>query len=113
MQFLPEAVPPNQTDPGPFAFADPAYIRSTLGASGFKDINIENIDARLTVGTSVQDAIDLVTNILGPPRRLIEELDGDRQLEALDALREAFAQHQTGETVVMDSSAWIVTGRAD
>src|SRR4029077_14688995 len=50
LQHLSPPAMPAPDAPGPFAFADPARVRRILEGAGFRDVQLEDVRATLTVG---------------------------------------------------------------
>ena len=65
--------PPPPGTPGPFAFADDAYIRRILTESGWSDVQITPWDGELTLpGANASEAADFMLE-MGPLSRAIAE----------------------------------------
>jgi SAM-dependent methyltransferase len=108
--FLPPAVPPDPTAPGPFAFADPNRVQSILGAAGFESVRLEAFD-RL-IGSGDVDATLALTLKVGPLGSLLREHPEYR--DAVTAVvRQALVSYATPDGVLMPAAAWIVTARCD
>ena len=79
--------PADPNAPGPFAFADPARVRSILGDAGFADIELHERDFDYFLGADMDEAIDhierygshhtdaIVTEDLTRARRFLREVD--------------------------------------
>ena len=75
--FLPKpAAPPDPRAPGPFAFADPSYLRSVLEQAGFASIEIEDLRVTLHLGDDLEQAMAFQTDV-GPVARALAELEGE------------------------------------
>ncbi|HYH51201.1 MAG TPA: class I SAM-dependent methyltransferase [Acidimicrobiia bacterium] len=101
--------PPPDT-PGPFGLADPEAIRATLGASGFRAVEITAVDEEVWVGADADDAFAFFRRS-GVGRGLTQELDDEHKARAFDALRATVSDHDTGDGVRFGSAAWLVTAR--
>ena len=97
--------------PGPFGLADAGQVSGVLSAAGFVDIRFEEVDEPVEFGADAGDAFAFMKT-LGVTKGLIESLDADGEERALDALQQAIVQHDTGQGVLFDSSAWLVSARA-
>jgi SAM-dependent methyltransferase len=106
---VPES-PPDPKAPGPFAFADPDYVRSILEAGGFNDILCDPIAAELNVGASLDEAVAFQGEI-GPVARVLAELDDDLKQQALAAAREALLPHVNESGVTLGAACWLVSAR--
>ncbi|RDC60217.1 Trans-aconitate 2-methyltransferase [Alteripontixanthobacter maritimus] len=98
---------------GPFAFADPAYVESTLARSGWTDVVIEPADFAYIAGAgenALDDAVSYFQRI-GPAAAAAAELpDTDREAFA-GRLRAFLRNYQDGELVAMKGAAWLVRAR--
>lgn len=111
-RFLPPpATPPDPRAPGPFAFADRAYLHSILAEAGFGSIEIEDFRTRLHVGDDLDQALAFQQDI-GPVARAMAELEGERRTQAMAAVREALARHVTPRGVDLGAACWLVRARA-
>ena len=106
---VPES-PPDPKAPGPFAFADPDYVRSILETAGFSDIHCDPIAAELNVGASLDEAVAFQGEI-GPVARVLAELDDDLKQQALAAAREALLPHVNESGVTLGAACWLVSAR--
>ena len=114
LPLLPPQPPPVPGAPGPFAFADPDYLRDILVRAGFADIELESVRMPLSVGggQDLDATVDFVLR-MGPTARALREADDPELLpDVAAAVREALAPYQTAEGVRMDSASWIVTARS-
>jgi SAM-dependent methyltransferase len=99
---LPE--PPAST-PGPFGLADPAHTRTVLEAAGFGDVQINPLDASMTLGRDRDAAYEFLSG-MGITRGLTHDQDSESRHQALDALRATLAAHDTGDGVRFAGAAW-------
>lgn len=103
--------PPSGYIPGPFAFADRAFVADLLASSGWTDTKAEPVDYDYVAGQGddpVADAADFFTRI-GPVARTIAEQPADRRPDLLDHLRLLLAPHDAGGTVALPAAAWVWT----
>jgi len=100
--------------PGPFSMADADTTSEILGLAGFADIALQRCDIPITIGSDLEEALELVM-ALGPAGEILR-LAGDRaahlhgQVEA--ALREGLAEFAVDGELLAPASTWIVTARA-
>ena len=107
--FLAEPEPaPDPRAPGPFAFADPDYLRGILEKAGFEGIELESIRPELHIADSLDEAIDFQGRV-GPVARALAELEGERRQQALDAAREALSGHMTDQGLNLGAAVWLVS----
>tara|TARA_A100001391_G_scaffold114041_4_gene76849 strand:- start:8040 stop:8861 length:822 start_codon:yes stop_codon:yes gene_type:complete len=96
--------------PGPFAFADPAYVEQILSAGGWTDIALTPIDFPMIVGAGedpVADARDYFCTI-GPAARALGQLDESERQTFVTKL-DALSQRNCREGIVsLPAAAWLV-----
>jgi SAM-dependent methyltransferase len=106
-EILPRPAPLGPHAPGPFAFADDAYLRGMLMEAGFRTIEITPHDAVLDLGT-VDDAVEQMTR-MGPAAPAFDEADPATRALVMTALRGVFEAHvNAGGTVRLPSATWLV-----
>ena len=91
-------------------FADPDHVRRVLTLAGFADVRLDEIDALQELGTDADDAFSFVRT-MGVVKGLTEDLDEVAREQALTAIRETMAAHQTPDGVLFGAAAWLVTAR--
>lgn len=99
--------------PGPFAFADRAYVEALLSDSGWLDISFEQVDFAYIAGAGedpVADAAQFFQRI-GPAARAAAQLSGDQREVFLGRLNRFLENQRDGSLVALPASAWIVTAR--
>jgi SAM-dependent methyltransferase len=104
--------PPPPNAPGPFAFADPDYVRHILEAGGFKDVSCETHEAQLSLGgaTSVDEAVEFMLEI-GVIERLLQDADASVRARVAEAIREALTPYVSRDGVSLSGTAWLVLAR--
>ena len=107
--ILPAPPPPEPNAPGPFAFADPDYVRRILSLSGFREIRIEPLHQPLALG-DIDTAIKFLCEMGPAATPLKEACEKDRAL-VIDAWRTLLAEHQTKGVVQFQSATWLVSAR--
>jgi ubiquinone/menaquinone biosynthesis C-methylase UbiE len=114
LQFLPPPGENAQTcGPGPFSMADTGVVTKQLEIAGYKDIQFEQIDAKVFVGKDLDDATNFQLAI-GPAGEVYREagkLAEQRYDQIAGALKSELAKYQRSNGVMMDSSSWKVTAR--
>jgi len=99
--------------PGPFSMSNPEVVKKQLEIAGFEAIDVERIDGPVTIGDSVNNAVDFQL-ALGPAGEVFREAgeEAERQRPEIEkALREALAPYEQDEGIVMPSSSWTFTAR--
>ncbi|MBX7161546.1 MAG: class I SAM-dependent methyltransferase [Acidimicrobiia bacterium] len=100
---------PGPGAPGPFQMGDADFVRATLQASGWADIEITPVDHQVGIGGSLD--LDAAVAFLvddGIGRRMLDGKPEDLQVQARQALREALSPHATPEGVILGAAAWLV-----
>jgi SAM-dependent methyltransferase len=101
------SAPPLPRPNGPFALADPVYVRSMLERAGWADVEISHLRQPLRVGADADDAVAFESS----------EPDVADELAAADAavvaraiadLRAAFAEREHSDGVWLGAAAWLV-----
>ena len=105
---LPTPGPPGS--PGPFAFADPDHVRKILAGAGYGEVIIESLHRPMSLGTSVEEALEFLLEIGPTARALAESTTGDKK-KAVEALHQELAAHATEEGIFLGSAAWLVEAR--
>lgn len=110
--YLPEPrETPDPHDPGPFAFADPDYLRSIVDGAGFTDLAIDPLTPKLKVADDLEGALEFMARV-GPMSRAMTELEGDARDRALEAVRTALEPHLGDDGLHLDAACWLVSARA-
>jgi SAM-dependent methyltransferase len=102
--------PADESLPGPFFFADPAKVRTTLAASGWSGVSVDPWDGPLIVGADAKDAAGYLLKI-GPCARAIAE-HGLDPAAAEHLIVNCLAEAQTPAGVSMAAACWIVRATA-
>ena len=106
--------PPSDTYiPGPFAFADPDFVRPLLEGAGWGDIDATPIDYSYRAGEGsnpVVDACDLFTQI-GPTARAFNAAAPAARSDMLERIITVIERYHSGDTVDFPAAAWIWSAR--
>jgi SAM-dependent methyltransferase len=94
--------------PGPFGLADADAARRILAEAGFVTIDLAEVREPIYLGADGDDAFGFVST-MGFTRGLLNGLDDATAARALEALRATLAAHESGEGVLLDSRAWLIT----
>lgn len=106
----PEPPPPGYV-PGPFGFADRAFVADMLAQSGWTNAAAEPVDYHYVAGQGddpVADAADFFSRI-GPVARTIADQPAERRPALVERLKDLLVPHLTGDTVMFPAAAWIWT----
>ena len=108
-KFLPEPTDvPDPRAPGPFAFAEQAYLEGILSQAGFKNVEFQSLSIDLKLASTVEEALDFQSNI-GPLSAVIAQLEGKTRDEALNAAKEVLQDSMSAEGIKLGSAVWLVT----
>lgn len=110
--YLPEPPPVDPRAPGPFAFADSAYVEDVLAAAGFARPAVVPFEADLALGATVDEAVNFTMRV-GPLSRQMAGVDSPVRDRAMRAVREALVAHARDGVVRLGARVWIVTARAN
>ena len=98
--------------PGPFSLAGPESLRSVLTEAGFADVALEEVVRPMTMGDSVEDAVQFMkSSDMGEV--LMTGVDDQTADRAWEAVRETLATHVTPEGLVLSGTAWLTTARRE
>ena len=100
-------------EPGMAGLADPERTRAILQSAGFTAIEVQPVDATVTLGGSgsLDDVMPFVeAGSLG--RALLTDASAEQAAAVRSAIREALAPYETPTGVVLGAAVWIVTARA-
>lgn len=101
--------PPDAYAPGPFAFADEAFVRSVLEAAGWSNAEPRAVDFTYRAGEGedpVADAVAFFTRI-GPAARVLRDAPAEHRGGMLDRVAEVCARHRHGNAVDFPAAAWL------
>jgi SAM-dependent methyltransferase len=96
--------------PGPFGLASAADVRRILGAAGFEEVALDIVEEPIRLGADAADAFGFLSG-LGITRGLLDGLDDTAVAGALEQLQAMLEAHETGDGVLLGSSAWLITAR--
>ena len=97
--------------PGPFAFADPAYVAEMLKQAGWRATTPQRVEFAYRAGGGadpVADAVDYLSRI-GPAASRIRDTHGAEREQALARLTSACVDRLAGDAVEFPAAAWIWT----
>jgi SAM-dependent methyltransferase len=101
--------PADPDAPGPFAFADEQRLRTILSGAGFGDIDLQRVDAAISLGATPRSAAESVVQV-GPVSRLVREVGAEHLPIILDAVERALAPLAAPDGhVSLNGSTWIVS----
>ena len=108
---MPEA--PDSTEPGPFRFGDPDYVRSLCEEADFARVAVDPLEGSLILGgrNTLADAVEFLMAV-GPAARTQDEDDAVRAAVREDLLQ-ALRPYSGERGVEMRYRAWLVSATRD
>ena len=104
------AAPPDPRAPGPFAFADPAYVEGILADAGWTGIAIQPVDYSYVAGAGddpVADAMAFLTRI-GPASTALDALAEPERTQVRARMATWLEAACEGGVVAFPAAAWFV-----
>ncbi len=92
--------------PGPFALADPDFIRAVFSAAGFSKVALDDLHTRITLGR-LESAVQFLLDI-GPAASQLRDASPARIDKARVALGQLLQGYQQGQDIVMPAASWII-----
>jgi SAM-dependent methyltransferase len=107
--FLPPRPPAAKDAPGRFAFADPDRVRGVLARSGWRDIEIEPLDALTPVSFDELMALSLRLGSLGP---VLRDQPAAVREQVHEVVADSLRPYVVDGVVPMTAACWLVAARA-
>lgn len=92
--------------PGPFAFADRAFVTTVLTQAGWRSVAAAAIDYRYHAGDDIDDALAFFTRI-GPAALPLRNADPAMRAMMMARLRAALLPYATADGMVLPVAAWL------
>lgn len=97
--------------PGPFSLAGAEHVRMMLSAAGFVDIDLQELNLAVTLGETVDDAIDFMRH--GDMAEILfTGVDEEAVERGWTAIRSVLDDAATPDGVDLNGSVWLVQARA-
>ena len=106
--------PPTGYTPGPFAFADPAFVTDLLARAGWIAAAPKPVDYTYIAGAGddpVGDALSFFKRI-GPTAGLLRAAEGDERAAMIGRLRAVLERQRVGNHVDFPAAAWLWSAKA-
>ncbi|MGQ0742014.1 MAG: class I SAM-dependent methyltransferase [Alphaproteobacteria bacterium] len=107
LPLLPPQEPADPCAPGPFAFADAGRTKTILSRSGYKDVHIEKLDAKMYLGSTVEAAAEEAMNI-GPLARAARELPEETQRKIRAVVEKVYRPFESKDGIAPPAACWLV-----
>ena len=100
--------------PGPFAFADRAFVADLLARAGWHGAKADPVDYRYVAGAGDDPLADAVSFLrrIGPIARALRDVPDARRAAMLDKLAAALQKHREIDEIAFPAAAWIWRARA-
>jgi SAM-dependent methyltransferase len=95
---------------GLFSLAETDVVEAILQKAGFSEVGFIDVHEPVYYGPDVDTAYQIVCSFKST-KDLLDRLDAGAAERTLDQLRRMLVDHLTGNGVLFDSRAWIVTAR--
>ncbi|MEM9758128.1 MAG: class I SAM-dependent methyltransferase [Pseudomonadota bacterium] len=113
LRVLPPPPKPGPREPGPFAYAEAAYVRAILEDSGWVDVDITPRELELFwPGDHLEDATRQLLNMGPVGRLLIPASDEERDAVYAEAVS-ILGEHYRDGGLRLSGATWLVTARND
>ena len=96
--------------PALFSLAETDVVEAILQKSGFAEVAFSDVHEPVYYGPDVDTAYHIICSFRNT-KDFLARLDAGAAERALDRLRRMLTDHLTGNGVLFDSRAWIVTAR--
>jgi SAM-dependent methyltransferase len=103
---IPEAV--TGSGPGMFAQADPAIVDRVLTDAGWTEVQVQPTDVTLRLGRDASEATDYLAGT-GIARAVLETIAPEHRKEAIAAVTDALAPHESTDGVMLGASINLIT----
>lgn len=107
--MLPPQPMPDPNAPGQFGFADAERVRRVLAQSGWREVEIERLDAPCVV--AAEDLMAYAMN-MGPTGAALRQADRALRERAETTVRSALQPFMDGEVARSTAACWWVTAKA-
>ena len=94
--------------PGMFGQSESDAVTTTLRAAGYDGVELTPVSVSMLLGTDADDATDYLA-MSGIGRAVLDTVPTDQRPAALDAVREALAEHVASDGVRLNGAIWIIT----
>ena len=110
--LLPPQPPADPDAPGPFAFADPARVRSILTQAGWTGIEVERVDVPMRIAGpgEIGSAAGFAMGV-GALSRMLTEVDEALHDGIRAALEDVLRSYDGPEGVVLGGAIWLASAR--
>lgn len=114
LEAFPEVEPPlpaPDQGPGPFSLSDREQTAELLSLAGFTDVRVESFETRVTLGDSVDQALEGMRDI-GPLSRILGEAEDDKAKAAIEERARSFLEQRfESGPPKLDAAVWMLNAR--
>jgi SAM-dependent methyltransferase len=105
---IPETV--TGSGPGMFAQADPAIVERVLTDAGWTEVQVQPTHVTLSLGRDASEATDYLAGT-GIARAVLETIAPEHRKEAIAAVTDALAPHESADGVMLGAGLNLITAR--
>jgi SAM-dependent methyltransferase len=100
--------------PGPFGFADDAFVRTLLDGAGWSQLMNERVDFAYVAGEGADPVADATAffSRIGPVSAAMRLAPEPERATLRDRLLRALGEHSSGDRITFPAAAWIWTAQA-
>lgn len=95
--------------PGPFSLGDPAVARAALEDAGFREVEIQTLEAPLAL-PSAADCTRFERESFGSLHQMLSALDADQQDQVWDDVSSALQEYETADGFIGPCELHVVSG---
>jgi SAM-dependent methyltransferase len=103
---------PGPDDPGPFFFAEPGRVETVLGAAGFTDVTVEEVNETIVWPASEVASVSTMSHHIGPVREALRDADSDTATQIRQAVDDALAARIVDDELALSAAVFVVSARA-
>lgn len=107
--------PPSGYVPGPFAFADPDFVRALLTEAGWSRVEARPVDFPYRAGHGIDPVADALSFFqrIGPAAPLLRQAPVEERTAMLGRIESVIARHRSDESVDFPAAAWLWSAHND
>ena len=109
--LIPPPPPPPPDAPGPFAFGDPARVRSILEGAGWRDVKLTAHNLTVAFAQTVDEVLAGVQEV-GPLVNALREAKADMRAAVLARIETEARTRLASGGLTAPAAVWVVTGRS-
>ena len=100
---------PPPGSPGIFAMADPQRLREVMESSGFKSVNLEELEIDVVEVENGQAYWEAMSDLAAPVMRMVDQMDNNTRGDYINEVINAADAMKQGNTLRMRGTTWIAS----